>query len=266
MGNGNDKKEEALEKAARIGIAAKGTVYILMGFLAALTALNLGGQLAGKKDAFRWLLERPFGQVLVAVVAVGLILYGLWRMVSAITDAEHRGNDAKGIGNRLAFFGSGLLYGGIGVAAAALLFGANNGDGQSRREWLVSTLFSWPAGVWIVGAIGIGIIGKGIYEIYRSLSGDFKKYIAEDLDQWAETFGRVGYFARGVVFGIIGYFFIRAAIEHSASAVGGTEGVFQFLRNLAGAWLMGAVAIGLMGYGVFMFVKARYQQFDTDVN
>ena len=121
-----------------------------------------------------------------------------------------------------------------------------------------------PFGQWLVGIAAALIIGKGIYQLYKAASGKFKNTIKEEEMSKKEraTFmraGRVGYAARGIVLGILGYFLIQAALQSDASEAQGTEGAFNFLSTTGGPYLMAVVAIGLACYGVFMFFKSKYR-------
>lgn len=272
-------QEEAEHKAgewvgtyARIGIAAKGFVYVLVGGLAALTVFGSGsnGSNGGKQGALQTVLEQPYGKFLLGAVVIGLLGYVVWRMIMAFADPDGNGTDTKGIIKRTGFFISGLIYLFFAFSGAQLLFpglgsGSSGGsDGGSGRQLLVAKVLEQPFGQWLVAIGAALVIGKGIFQIYKATSGKFKSAIKEDEMSQKEkaTFmraGRIGYIARGVVMGILGYFLIQAALQSDASEAQGTEGAFDFLSFTGGPYLMAAVALGLACYGVFMFVKAKYR-------
>ncbi len=140
----------------------------------------------------------------------------------------------------------------------------SGGSGEGGRQTLVAKLLEQPLGQVIVGLFAAAVIGKGIYQFYRGISGKFKEGIKESKMSSEEQSvfmraGRVGYLARGVVLGIIGYFLAKAALQSNASQAGGTDKAFDFLSSTGGPYLLAAVAIGLACYGVFMFVKSRYR-------
>ncbi|TXK46947.1 DUF1206 domain-containing protein [Pontibacter qinzhouensis] len=255
---------------ARLGLAAKGVVYCLVGILAFMAAFELGDssdQQAGKQDVFRFILKQPFGKALLAVVVVGMLCYTLWRLIQAIKDTDNRGSDAKGLGSRIGYASSGVVYGSFAFYAAKLVIGSGGGSGQGEdsRQTLARELLSQPFGQWLAGAVALGMMGMGIYQFYRAFSGSYKKKIKEsEIRQEVKGLlvraGKVGYVARGVVWLIIGYMFLRAALEANSREAGGSQSAFQFLESSAyGSFLLGAVALGLLCYGVFMFVRAKYE-------
>ena len=129
---------------ARIGYAAKGTVYLIIGLFAARAALGMGGDNMGSREALRTIVEQPFGRVLLGVTAVGLLGYALWRFISSAVDAERHGTDAKGLAIRAGHVLSGLAYGSLGVAAVQLLRGrGGGGDGEQAQTWIRRVL-DWP--------------------------------------------------------------------------------------------------------------------------
>ena len=255
-------RKDWIEKTARFGYAAKGVVYCLIGALTAMAAFGLGGQKASKTDVFKTIIEQPFGKVLLAIVGAGVLAYSAWRFIQAIRDTEQKGSDAKGIAVRLGFVISGLIYLAMAYTAFAMVVpeigGGGSGGGQQS---MVAKLLNEPFGQLAVGVIALLITGKGVYQLYKAFSGSFMKNIHTS-GEFREMFnraGRIGYTARGIILGIIGYFFIRAALQSDAGEVHGTSEAFTFLENSMGAVLMGIVALGLVAYGVFMFVKARYR-------
>lgn len=255
---------------ARIGIAAKGVVYILVGVLAAMAVFGLGGQNGGRKGALKTISAQPFGQILLGTVIIALLGYVVWRMIQAFRDPDGNGTDSEGIIKRSGFFISGLVYlffafSGLRMLLPNLGSGSGNGGSNSGgRELLVAKVLQQPFGQWLVGIGAAIVIGKGIYQLYRAFSGKFKRTIKEEemSEKERATFmrmGRIGYGARGIVLGVIGYFLIQAAIQADPGEAKGTEGAFDFLSTTGGPYLMGVVAIGLAVYGVFMFFKSKYR-------
>ncbi|QJX46437.1 DUF1206 domain-containing protein [Hymenobacter taeanensis] len=253
-----------IKAMARFGFAAKGVVYVLMGLLALLAATGQrGGQTATKKQAVHTLQDLPGGQVLLGLVALGLLGYIIWRFTQAVLDTENKGSGAKGIGRRIAYAGSGLLYAGVAWYAAQLAFsGSADSSGNSTKQTLTAKVLNWPAGEWIIIAVGLITIGSGLYQIYRAYSGSFHKHVSSsDLPANQQNLvyrtGQIGYTARGIVLSIIGYFFVQAGRQSRAEAVGTTDEAFDFLATM-GPLVLGIVALGLMAYGLYMLIQARY--------
>jgi len=259
-----------IEGAARIGLVAKGIVYSLVGILTFMAAFELGSgdDKGGKSQALKWLQEQPFGQVLLALTALGLLCYSIWRFVEAFLDTEDKGNDAKGLAVRARYVFSGLMYGASTYYAAKLLVGATSGEDKDTRETIAQKLLEQPFGQWLVGIVALGVMAVGVYQIYYSISDKHRKKIKESKvdTRVKETLlrtGKVGYIARGIVWLLIGYLFLQAAIQSDSSEAGGSDSAFSFLEQQWGSWILGVVALGLLCYGIFMFVRARYQPVNT---
>jgi hypothetical protein len=128
-------------------------------------------------------------------------------------------------------------------------------------------VLGYPAGEYIVGIAGLIVIGMGIYQIIRGITGKFMKKIQlvrSNMKDFFKKAGTVGYISRGIVLGIIGYFLFHAALRSNAQEAQGTGAAFDFLQNNFGSVMMALVALGLIGYGIFTFVKAKYQKIDLD--
>jgi len=253
-----------IEALGRLGYAAKGVVYSLVGVLAAQAALGRGGATTGTGGALERILQAPFGRILLSFIALGLAGHALWRFVQAGLDTEAKGGDAKGLLARAAYAVIGIIYTGLALSAAQLaLRRAGNGDAtQSRTAWLLAQ----PFGRWLVALVGIVVVGAGLYQFYRAYSTNFRDKLrlaemSSDTARWATNAGRLGFAARGVVFGIIGAFLIVAARQSSPEQARGLGGALETLaRQPAGPWLLGIVAAGLIAYGLFMLVQARYRR------
>lgn len=257
-----------LERFARIGYAAKGVVYCLVGVLAAAFAMGQRGEASGSRGALETLLHQPFGQILVGVIAAGLTGYAVWQIIRAISDPEHAGSDAKGSAKRVHYFFTGLVHG-LLVAAAVnmLLRGARGGNEDENARGWTAWLMSYPAGQWLVGIIGLVIAGYGLRQLYRAYAIKLDKMLAlgemqPDARQWAVRISRFGIAARGVVFAIIGGFLLVAAYKQDPDEARGIGGALESLHRTGyGPWLLILVALGLIAYGVYEFVRAKYRRF-----
>lgn len=258
--------EQWIERLARFGYAAKGIVYIIIGVLAFMAAVDWGGRVTGTEGAFRTIASQPFGKVMLFFVAIGLLGYVLWRFVEAIKDPEHQDSGAGAIARRITYAVSGIIYGALALSALKIVFSNSSGSSSGGSQQQTATLLSQPFGRWLVAAVGVASIAYGFYCFYRSYSTKFRRKLklAEmdiKTEKWATRIGRFGLAAKGVVAVIVGYFFIQAARTYDASQAGTTEGALQALqRQPYGAWLMGIVALGLVAYGLHLEVQARYRR------
>jgi hypothetical protein len=255
-----------VERLARLGYTVKGIVYALIGVLALQAAFTRGGQTTDQKGALRTIAAQPFGQFLLILIGIGLLGYVLWRFIEAIKDPEHKGNDADDMVRRAGYALSGFIYGALAFDAFRLAMGSSgSGSGTSKQEW-TARLMSQPFGQWLVGAVGAFVIGYGFYEFYRAYKAKFRKHlkiremsIAEET--WATRISRFGLTARGIVFVMTGFFLIQAARQYDPSEVRGIDGALQTLaRQPYGPWLLGLVALGLVAYGIYQGVNARYRR------
>lgn len=261
-----------IEWLARLGYAAKGLVYIIIGGIAVQAALGQGDQVTGSEGALQSIARQPFGRVMLAIVALGLAGYALWRLVQAIRDPEHKGSDAKGIATRVGYAISGLIHAGLALAAGRLVFGSGSGGGgggggaEGGVDSRTAMLMQQPFGPWLVGLVGLGIAAYGAYQLYRAYASDPAKRLSltgmgATAREWVIRSARLGYAARGVVFGIIGFLLIQAARHFDPSDAVGLGGALRTLQEQSyGPWLLGAVAVGLVAYGIFELVKARYRR------
>ena len=255
-----------IERLARLGYAAKGVVYIIAGALAVMTAAGVGGEVTDARGALRSIARQPFGRTMLAVVAAGLAAYVLWRWVQSITDADGKGRSFKGLALRAAYLTSGTVYAGLALVAARIVFGADEPPASSATQSWTARLMSMPFGDWLVMLAGLSVIGFGLYQIFKGYKAKFAKRlklpeIEDAARDWAVLAGRIGYAARGVVFVVIGLFLMQAARRHDPGEAQGLDGALQALaRQSFGPYLLGVVAAGLVAYGVYALVEARYRR------
>jgi len=254
---------DGVEMAARVGYAAKGVVYAVIGGLAVKEAFGSGGDVTGSREALREIASGPFGTILLGVVTVGLAAYVIWRLVQAVVDpdADADDSDGKRWAQRAFYFFSAVVYGFLTWYGISILIGSGGGSSSSSSQQTQGLLaHGW--GAWVVGLAGVAIIARGGWQLWKAYTDRFRKKIRRfDLGpvqgRWVLRASRVGLTARGVVFGIIGVSLIYAALTRNASNAQGTEGALGLLVGTP--WLLGAVGAGLCCYAVYQWVKARYR-------
>jgi uncharacterized membrane protein YidH (DUF202 family) len=259
------------KKLAVLGYTSKGVVYALTGLLALFSAFNMGGQKAGKLAVIDYLENKPLGNVLIFTLGIGLICYSIWKIYESLKDPEKIGNDTRGIIKRIGFFISGCVYGIIGLMSITDAFNLISLFKSSSST--TNSLLTGTTGGLLFIVVGVGLLGKGIYQFVKVYKGDFlnrfdiKSIPAMANRKYIQRIGYAGLISRGLVTTIISYFFLTAGLTlngASSNNVKGTAEAFSFIQEQSfGQWLLGAVAIGMVCYGLFMFSTAAYRKFDT---
>jgi Domain of Unknown Function (DUF1206) len=255
-----------LERAARFGLVAKGVSFGLVAVLAIELALGKGGKATDREGALRTVAGDSIGRVVVIVLAFGFGAYALWRLAQVFLghDVEERGGEAKW-GKRLSSLGKAAIYAALCWATIEILTGGSSGGSGGERE-ATKGILGWPAGRWLVGALALGILGAALWNLYRALSGSYEDQLktgemSERELRWTKRIAVAGLLSRAVVFGIVAWFFAKAAIEYDPSQARGLDGA---LRKLAqepyGDVLLGIVAVGLLAFGLFSVIQARYRE------
>jgi hypothetical protein len=251
----------------RAGYAAYGVVYGAVGVLALKAAFGGGGKTTSQEGAFRSILFAPLGRVLLGLVAIGLLGYALWRLFQAIFDPDAEGADAGGIASRLGHGLDGAFHLILAFTAGQLVLGLGSGGSGSPDDW-TARLLAQPFGRWVAVIIGAVIVGAGLYQFYAAYKAGFREELklhemSGREKTWATRSGRLGYAARGVVFGVIGVFLMQAALQTDPDKARGLGGALQALvLQPFGPYLLGTVALGLVAYGAFMLVVARYRRME----
>jgi hypothetical protein len=260
-----------MERFARLGYAARGVVYVVVGLLAVQTAFGARGARRAATDTRGALQEVAAHSIaLLWLLAVGLFAYAVWRTAQGLFDSERKGSGVKGLAHRLGRLFTAVAYGSLGLAAVRIALGAHrrSSDAHATREW-TARLMGEPFGRWLVAAIGAGVIAGGCYQIWRGWTEKFKKEIRlGEMDpgesRLAINAGKLGLMARGVVFLISGWFLVQAAVKTDPRQVRGLAGALAVLAGEPhGAILLGLVAVGLVAFGAWSLLLARYGRIVT---
>lgn len=254
-------RSDWIDHAARAGLVAYGVVHLMVGILAVQLAL---GDRSGSSDAtgaLQELAQQPFGQVMLWLVIVGLALLVVWQALEALVG--YRDEDGlERVRHRVAAGGKAVIYAYLCVSGVGIAVGSSGGGGGTD-PW-TKRLMDAPGGQVLVGAVGVAIVGFGVYLVYRGWTDK----VRDDLSAQGTSgtvgtvvvwLGRVGHTGKGIAFGIVGVLFVRAAIEHQPKESGGLD---QALREVLdqpfGPALLCLIALGIAAYGVFALAQARY--------
>ncbi len=243
--------------AARLGFAARGLMYGAIGYL----ALRLG-KASDQGKALSWIAGTG-GKLALAVMAIGFLGYGAWRLLDAAFDGERAGTSPKGIAKRLGGGVSGLIHLGFAVVATKLVFDMPHG-GQSGAEQGASMALSFPGGGGVLMVFAGLLLIVGAYQFVKAVKLGFLVHLDPRVasQRWIAWLGRIGYLARGVVFVLTALFTWRAGDQHRSAAAGGTAEAIDYLPDE----LRIAVAAGFVMFGIFSLVEARFRRLnDPDV-
>ncbi len=248
---------------ARAGLVARGVVYLIIGVLALELALGIGGKAANQQDALKAIAEQSFGKVLLILVAVGLAGYAFWRLVRAVVGhgAEQRDSGL----DRVAALASGVAYGIVCATAIEIIVSGSTSSSGTPKE-TTGGLLGWTGGTVIVAIAGVILIGVAGYQAYKGLGKKFLEdantgEMSEEVRRGYTALGVFGHVARAVIFALVGYGLIKAAIDYNPKEAIGLDGALRQLADSSyGPVLLGIVAAGLAGFAIYSITDSRYRK------
>lgn len=261
-------RSDAARQLGRWGIAARGVVYLVMGALALRLAFGSGGGTADREGALHAVVRQPLGRWLLGALCVGFATYAAYRFLRAATGrSEDHDGEPDGPFVRLGNAAIGVVYVGLLASSIGLLLHQSSAGSseQSQRGW-TARLLAHAWGEWLVGLVGIGVLVAGVVLIVMGVREDFAgKLDRTGMGPWQRTWlprlGMFGWVARGVVFGVIGVFLVRAALEQNPAESVGIDGALHRLASAPlGPVLLVLVALGLAAYGAYSLVEARWRR------
>lgn len=259
-----------IEMAARVGYGARGFVYLSAGALTLLAALDKIGDAVGTSDAAGWLAGQPFGRVWLALLGLGLWAFVGWRAIQAVFDADHEGSDLKGWATRAGQAVSGLFYGVLAAGvfeyldeAGDVSTAADQAESAVENQQKAAMILDLPFGGGLLMLVGLTVLAVGVGNIVRAARDDFDDALAcpEGLCRPASILARTGYAARGFAYLPLGLFVVLAGWHARSAEVTSTAGALEALEaQPGGSWILGLTAAGLMAFGAFAFVEARWRR------
>ena len=252
------------EGLARVGYAARGVIYAVIGVLALRLADGAAGPRPNQQGAMQQIAQQRFGHALLLLTAIGLGGYALWRLAQAFVGHTPEYGEHSKL-DRIGAFGSGLAYAAFCLLAIGVLRGSA-GDSSAQPKRTTADVLGWPAGRELVAAAGILFIGIGLYQAYLGLSKKFLEYsktgqMSQGVLKAFTALGVTGIVARAIAFALIGIFALKAAIDYTARDAVGIDGALARLTQRAyGTTALVVVAAGLIAFGAYSMADARYRK------
>jgi hypothetical protein len=236
----------------------------VIGALAVALALGAGGKATNQQGALKTIAEGPLGKVTLIVLALGLGGYALWRIVRA---AIGHGPEQRDSGfDRVAALASGIAYAILFVTAVSLLIGSGNAGSSGHPDQTTAGVMDWTGGRFLVGAAGVIMLGVAAYQGYKGVSRDFledskTEQMTAEVKRAFTVLGVVGHLSRMVVFGLVGWFLLKAAIDFDPDKAVGLDGALAKLAHASyGPLLLGIVAAGLVAFGCYSVADAKFRR------
>lgn len=260
-----DQTKPWIAGLARLGIAAKGIVYLVLGILIAQAARGVSRADVDIQDALLEISLQPLGRPLLFTIILGLLGYVIWRFSQAIWDPKCTEPGWKGWKNRVVFGVNALVYSFITLAALQFLTSPYQQNADTPRD-LAARLLHWPVGRVLVGIIGLVMAGVAVSHFISMYKASHQKELSKtransNVRAWTKVLGRLGSAARGVIYSTVGFLFLQAAIYKVPYRAGG---IGEALRALAfseyGPYLLGALALGLVAHGFYLLLAALYNR------
>ncbi|MET0811456.1 MAG: DUF1206 domain-containing protein [Microbacterium sp.] len=265
----------ALQYLARGGFAANGVVHILIGIIVLVVAFGGDGE-TDQAGAFKAIAAAPLGFAVLWILAVALCALGLWHALEGVlarptatkapdaidgvvTDKTMKSASKWGV--RVSEWGQAVVFLALGVLAASVALGARP-DSDTAAQDVSRGVLVIPGGVFVLGAVGLGIAIGGVAFVVMGVMRSFEKKMtipSTPFGNGVKTLGIIGFVAKGIALLILGVLLLVAAVKVDPNAAGGLDAALAALLALPyGPWLAGAVGVGLIVYGVFCILRARY--------
>jgi hypothetical protein len=250
----------------RVGFFSRGLTYGVIGGLAVALAAGAGkaGTAANQQGALSLIARDWLGRLALVVIAAGLLAYALWKLTQGIIGRGPEGGGSPRAWDRVANIAGGVAYVVFFAVAIRALVGGSGSSG--KPEHAAAGVLGWPGGPVIVAIGGVALLAVSLYQLYEGITGAFAsesrtaRMGAEERRMFL-LLGRVGIAARALVFALIGYFVLRAAIDYNPKTAVGVDGALARVHNQPlGPWLLGMVAVGLLVFAAFSCLEGRYRR------
>lgn len=264
-------RSETARKAVLLGWAAKGVVYVALAWIVLQSAFGAAPEQSSTTGALQLIAQSAPGRIALMVLGVGLLAFAVGRILETTVLAEPQiGARDKAQAVVLA-----LVYTSLAVTAfsiVGLAGGSGGGSGGGSEQQGSAFLLGLPAGRWLVGLLGLLVVAFGLYEVYLGVKQKFRGTLrsadmSPAMRSASTKIGIAAYVTKGLIFVLLGYFFLQSALSYDPSEAKGLDAALREVSQAAyGQVLLSLVALGLLAYGLFAFIEARYRRIGSSAS
>ncbi|MBO0663328.1 DUF1206 domain-containing protein [Jiella sp. MQZ9-1] len=256
--------EDWLKGAARAGYAARGLVFIIVGYFS-FRAAFASGQAMDTKDAIEVIAGSGFGTILLAAMVIALAAFCLWRLIQVAMDVDNHGIDAKGVFVRTGLLISAFSYGALAVYSVTLLLGQGAGSGSGGKSGVIAYAYEAGFGVWLTYLIAAGMAAAAIAHLVKGVKAGFEKYMAIPSDRrWLlKPVCQFGLIARAVTFVVLAGLLATGAAGYESGETPGIDAALREISSWSFGWLfLSLTGLGLVAFGVYSLAEAMYRRIE----
>jgi Domain of Unknown Function (DUF1206) len=247
---------------ARIGLVARGVIYILIGWLAIELAIGHSLQRPSQEGALHLLAGQSYGLITLWLLGIGFACYALWRLSEAAFGVT---GEKPGAGPRLKSLVRAIVYAFLSALTFQVIAGSASNETRKQQD-LTASVMHHTGGQWLVGIVGLAIVIVGLILVAEGIRRTFMKHLRSGemsprTRKIVEKLGMVGTTARGVVFAIVGALIVDAAVTFDPQKSGGLDKALLTLRHqVFGEFLLLIFALGLLIFGIYGLCEARWRR------
>ena len=253
-----------LEYLARGGFIVYGIIHLLFAWLALQVALGDSKGESDQSGALQTLAGKPFGKTMLVIAVIGMVALAIWQAFEAAI-GESGPQDKEAIAERVVSGVRAIIYLSFAWTAIRVLQGANASTGDSQEKGAAG-LMGNTGGRFLVGLIGVVVVGVGIGLVVYGVTKKFEKHLntqqmSATVRRTTRRLGIAGYSAKGVAYAIAGVLIVAAAVTYDAEKARGLDAALKALAAQSyGPWLLGLIALGIAAFGVYCFSQAKYRK------
>ncbi|MCE7027044.1 DUF1206 domain-containing protein [Jiella avicenniae] len=251
-----------LKSAARAGYAARGLVFLIVGYFS-FRAAFASGEAMDTKDAIEVIAGSGFGVVLLVVMVLALAAFAVWRLIQVVMDVDRHGTGAKGLFVRAGLLISAFSYGGLALYATTLLLGSASDGGGGGKSGVIAYAYEQGYGVWVTYLIAAGMAAAAIAHVVKAAKAGFEKYMAipEDRRWLLKPVCQFGLTARALTFVVLAGLLATGAAGYSSGDTPGLDAALQEIAGWSFGWLfLSLTGLGLIAFGVYSIAEAIYRR------
>lgn len=257
------EQSTAFKWLVALGLVCFGLIHLLLGWLCIQVSLGGGGETSAQ-GALKDLVAKPFGNVLMIVIAVGLFALVVWQVIEALFGYRRLKKSLK-VRRKLASAGRAIVYAALGVSAIVLAVRGNSGSSDASARSASATLMAAPFGQMLVGAVGLAVLAVGVAHVVKGVRRNFvEQELARGVAEWAKKLGTVGWIVKGIAVGLVGLLFLWAAITFDPQKAAGLDGALKTLAQQPfGVVLLILMGLGFACFGVYCLVWSRNVNYEN---